>query len=350
VQARMREMLGGGWSGSLDAPIPKTLAAGEAMWLPVVTAADIRSAFPSELQPFLERFGIASLLVVPLRVRGQVIGSLGLERTKADRPFTEFDKVLLQDLADRAAYAIENARLYQSVYEKREQLRALSAKLVEAQEAERRTIARELHNEIGQVLTGLQITLGLAGRLTPEAARDKLGEAQSLVDQLLERVQDLSLNLRPAVLDDLGLAPALLWHFERYTERTGIRVRFDHRGIGRRFAPELETAVYRIIQEGLTNVARYAQVAEAAVHIWTDDGSLGLQVEDEGTGFDVRATLAAHRSSGLSGLQEQAELLGGQLTIESSPGAGTVIMAELPLPHSNNEEQAKHAGEDCAGG
>jgi signal transduction histidine kinase len=346
----MRELLANALPGSLDAPIAKTLLAGDAVWLPVANANEVRSAFPTELWPFLERFGIASLLMVPLCVRGQVIGGLSLGRSKADRPYTEFDKVLVQDLADRAAFAIENARLYQSVSEKREQLRALSAKLVEAQEAERRTIARELHNEIGQALTGLQISLKLADRLSPEAARVKLEEAQSLVEQLLDRVQNLSLDLRPAVLDDLGLAPALLWHFERYTQQTGIRVRFDHRGIGRRFAPEIETAVYRIIQEGLTNVARHAHVAEAAVHIWTDDGSLGLQVEDEGTGFDVRAVLAAHRSSGLSGLQEQAELLGGELTIESTPGAGTVITVELPLPHSLNEGQAKHAGEDSAGG
>ncbi len=348
--ARMREMLGRDWSGSLDAPIPKRLAAGEAVWLPVVKAEDFRSSFPSELWPFLERFGISSLLAVPLRLRGQVIGSLGLERMKAGPPPTEFDKVLLQDLADRAAFAIENARLYQSANEKREQLRALRARLVETQEAERRTMARELHNEIGQALTGLQYSLQLIGHLTPQEAGVKLEEAQSMVTELLGRVQNLSLDLRPAVLDDLGLGPALLWQFSRYTQQTGIRVRFDHRGIGRRFAPEIETAVYRIVQEGLTNVARYAHVAEAAVHVWVEDGSLGLQVEDKGVGFDVQAALAAHRSSGLSGLQEQAELLGGELSIESSPGGGTVIVADLPVAHSPSEEQGEHVGEDSAGG
>ena len=126
--------------------------------------------------------------------------------------------------------------------------------------------------------------------------------------------------------------PALLGLFERYTKRTGVRVSFHHSGVeGRRFAPEVETTAYRVVQEALTNVARHARVTETAVRVWVDADALQVQVEDEGVGFDPQAVLAAGRSSGLPGLHERVRLVGGRLTLESSPGGGTHLLAELPL-------------------
>ncbi len=345
--ALMQEILSNAWTGSLDAPISGNLLAGEPVRIPEVTSEEIRPLIPHELWPFVDRVGISSLLAVPLRVQGQVIGILSLSRDRPGLLYTQEDQALLQDIADRAALTIENARLFQSVSEQRERLRALSARLVEAREVERRTVARELHDEVGQLLTGLQITLKMSSRLAPEAARARLSESQKLVEQLLDRVQNLSLDLRPAVLDDLGLVPALLWQFERYTRQTGIQVRFDHRGLGRRFASEVETAVYRIVQEGLTNVARYAGVQEAVVRVWTENSTLGLQIEDLGTSFDVQYAQDARTSTGLSGMQEQAELLGGQLTIESAPGAGTLITVELPLREAQEGDHDER--DDTAG-
>jgi signal transduction histidine kinase len=152
-----------------------------------------------------------------------------------------------------------------------------------------------------------------------------------MVEQLIDQVQALSLALRPTMLDDLGLLPALLWHFERYTQLTGLPVRFEQRGLGRRFPPQVETVAYRIIQEALTNVARHARAASVTVRLWAEPAALGVLVEDTGLGFDVDAALAARASSGLSGMQERAALLGGTLTLESTPGAGTQITLELPL-------------------
>jgi signal transduction histidine kinase len=148
----------------------------------------------------------------------------------------------------------------------------------------------------------------------------------------MDRVRQMSLDLRPAMLDDLGLLPALVWHFERYTTLTNVHVDFKHRGIdGQRFAPELETAAYRIAQEALTNVARHAGVDEVTVRVWADADTLGLQVEDRGTGFNPESVLAAETTSGLSGMYERAVLLGGRLDIESTPGAGACLTAEFPL-------------------
>ncbi|HBX69086.1 MAG TPA: hypothetical protein DEH25_06820 [Chloroflexi bacterium] len=212
-----------------------------------------------------------------------------------------------------------------------QRLQTLSRRLVEVQEAERRQIARELHDEIGQALTGLKLLLGMNARNLPEEAQPGLGEVQTLVVDLMGQVRQLSLDLRPAMLDDLGLIPALLWHFERYERQTQIRVDFKHSGADQRFEPHVETAAYRIIQEGLTNVARYAGVKSVLVRLWHETKRLHLRIEDRGCGFDPVKVLAAGKSNGLSGMQERAALLAGWLVIESSPGCGTTLTAELPL-------------------
>jgi signal transduction histidine kinase len=154
---------------------------------------------------------------------------------------------------------------------------------------------------------------------------------QELTIQLLQRVREMSLDLRPALLDDLGLLPALLAHFESYQEQTGIRVNFRHGNMDRRFAPGIETAAYRIIQEALTNVVRYAGVDQVYVRLRANEEIVSFQVEDHGHGFDPHAALSSGRTVGLPGMQERANACGGELIIESAPGDGTCLTAELPL-------------------
>jgi len=211
-----------------------------------------------------------------------------------------------------------------------DQLQALSRRLLEVQEQERRYLARELHDEVGQVLTGLKLSLGTVSQSLPHDVRTRLTEAQSLLKDLAGRVRDLSLRLRPTMLDDLGLVPALLWHIDRYAAQTGVRVAFEQSGLDRRFEPEVETAAYRIVQEALTNVARHAGVRQAAVRLWCEQRNLNVQVEDEGVGFPSERVRAEGKSSGLSGMRERAVLLGGWLEIASRPGGGTRVTAELP--------------------
>jgi signal transduction histidine kinase len=287
-----------------------------------------------------ESGSIRSWLGVPLQVKGQVTGMVALDRER-EHPYTAEEIQLAVSFASQAAIALENARLFAEVRAGHERLQGLSRRLVEIQEAERRHIARELHDQVGQALTGLKLVLEMGSRLPADLSRDSLREAQALASDLLTRVRELSLDLRPAMLDDLGLLPALLWQFERYTARTQVRVSFRQAGLERRFPADVETAVYRIVQEALTNVARHAGASEAMVRLWVDREILHLQIQDQGVGFDVKATLAAPTTGGLSGMYERVVLLGGQLTIESAPGAGACLTAELPLdqPAGHGEDE-----------
>jgi PAS domain S-box-containing protein len=280
----------------------------------------------------IEAFRSKAFAIVPLVVQGRAIGVMGADRKRSRRPLEPTTLELLQLFAGQAAIAIQNARLFEQVRAGRERLEALSRRLVEVQEAERRHIARELHDEIGQVLTGLKLYLEMSFRsCRTDEARSSLAEAQALLNDLMVRVRDLALDLRPAILDDLGLLPALLWHAERYTQQTKVNVDLQHMGLERRFVPDIETAAFRIVQEALTNVARHAGAPEVTVRAWADSATLHLQIEDKGNGFDAAAVMAARRSSGLVGMQERAVLVGGRLTVESAPGRGTRLAVELPL-------------------
>ncbi len=207
---------------------------------------------------------------------------------------------------------------------------SVSSRLLEVQEAERRRLARELHDEIGQLLTGLRLLLRLNGD-SPDALETRLEQARAIVDDLLARVRRFSFDLRPAELDQFGLLPALRTLFERYTAQTGVLVNFERQAVGKRFASEVETGAYRVVQEALTNAARHANVAGVAVRVWTDGNIVHLQIEDRGRGFDPQVALKAPRASGLIGMRERVRLLGGRLILESSLGSGTTISAELPL-------------------
>jgi len=231
----------------------------------------------------------------------------------------------------------------QALQEYAARLQTLSRRLLEVQEAERRHLARELHDEVGQVLTGLRLLLKPDVALPADALNTRFEEARTIIDELLERVRDLSFDLRPATLDHLGLLPALLALFERYTDQTGVLVNFKHKGLEQRFAAEVETTAYRIVQEALTNVARHAAVSGVTVRIWADADLLSVQIEDRGVGFDPPVALATPGASGLAGMQERVLLLDGQLTIESRPGAGTHLSAELPL-HSQTRRENDDGG------
>jgi signal transduction histidine kinase len=152
------------------------------------------------------------------------------------------------------------------------------------------------------------------------------------------------------MLDDLGLLPALLWHIERYTAQTGVQVVFKHTGMERHFASELETAAYRTVQEALTNVARHARVSEVTVRLWADQHTLGVQVDDQGIGFDPAAALAVSTTGGLVGMRERVALLGGQLAVESAPGSGTRLTAEFTLGNPIEKKKGDDHDQHRAGG
>lgn len=213
-------------------------------------------------------------------------------------------------------------------------LRALSRRLVDVQEAERRFIARELHDEVGQLLTGLKLLLETSFHPAAAPEQRTLDEAIEITQQLLDRVRQLSIDLRPQMLDDLGLLIALEWHFKRYSKQTGIDVQFRHSPLPARLPGPVETTVFRVVQEALTNAARHAGVKTVNVWLQIGDDSLRVQIEDRGSGFVPEKTLSRGDSTGLTGMKERAELLGGTLTLDSAPGQGTRLTVELPVTRS----------------
>ncbi|MDM8000178.1 MAG: PAS domain S-box protein [Dehalococcoidia bacterium] len=211
-----------------------------------------------------------------------------------------------------------------------EQLKALSSSLVEMQETERRHIARELHDQIGQSLTGIRMLLGMLPEGLPRNGAGNVREIQCVIDDIMTRVKDLCLELRPSTLDDLGLLPTLLRHFQSYKTQTGVTVHFKQKGLEKRFDPAIETAVFRIVQESLTNVARHAKVSDVNVRIIVTRKKIALQIEDNGQGFVHERMYARSNATGTVGMQERASLVGGHLSVESVPGVGTRVIAELP--------------------
>ncbi len=272
---------------------------------------------------------IQSEMAVPLKVGDRVIGSVNVESVQPNA-FNEHDQRLLTTVANVAAVAIQNARLLEETRLSRDRLADLSRRLVETQESERRAIGRELHDQFGQMLTALKLTIEIAMQLPPDQALQKARQGKEIVEELLARVSALSLELRPPMLDDLGLIPALTWHVNRFQEQSRVEVEFKHSGVeGVRFASEIETTAYRIVQESLTNVARHARATRVRLEVRERSGWMEIQIEDDGIGFDPESELAKNR--GLSRMRERAQLVGGSFYIESEIGKGTRKLIRLPL-------------------
>jgi PAS domain S-box-containing protein len=297
---------------------------------PVVVLSDLQSNPALPYSELLSNLKLNTMVIAALFLRDQLMGSL-ISVFAEDRPaISDDDVALLRGLADQASSAIENAELFEQVRVGRERQHVLAKSLVEVQESERRHVACELHDQLGQALTGLQFMLESAKNQPEEARRANLDEIQEYVGSIMEQTREISLKLRPSMLDDLGLLPTLQWHFDRYSKQTGIKVRFHEDGCVERFASEVETAAYRIVQEALTNTARYAQVKEVVVEMTVREETLWLQIHDEGKGFDPAMDLDKP-TSGLGGMRERAGLVGGYVQVESSLGGGTRIIAALPL-------------------
>ena len=225
----------------------------------------------------------------------------------------------------------ERKRAEKKLREYTERIQALSRQLLTIQEEERSHLARELHDGICQTLTvaAMEFELGLSA--SSEAAPAKFAEARDWLDRAVSQLRQLSLDLRPAMLDHLGLLPALLWFFESLKSRSGIQVHFRHEGLHARFAPTTETTAYRLVQEALELVVWNTGVKVASLRIWSRGGMLNLQLECEGAGFDSAAALSSFKTSSLTKMQERVQLLGGTLSFDSTPGEGTELMSQLPL-------------------
>jgi signal transduction histidine kinase len=243
--------------------------------------------------------------------------------------------VALAALVLGAGLAIASARvlghLRATLARRRRELVALSARLMSAQEEERRRLARELHDEFGQSLTAVNAYLWLLERPTNDLAamRAQAAEARRVVSRTLAAMRELSQLLRPLVLDDFGLVPSLDGHLKAFGRRHGLAMKFTVDGVPERLQTDVETALYRITQEALTNVARHAHATRVCVRLAALDGELRLEVEDDGVGIGARNGSAGVSGTGLIGIRERVRALGGKMSIQS--GSGTCLRVVLPL-------------------
>jgi|GEM_PF-5439146 len=280
--------------------------------------------------PGLLAAGMKSFMVVPIKVGDHLLGTVSIASPQPGH-FNQDRAKLVTAIANGAGTLLENARLQDVVKARAHELQTLSRKLVDAQEQEKKTLARELHDEIGQELTGLKMMLESVSHGGGIPQPELLKSPKDLVDSLISKVRNLSLDLRPAMLDHLGLLPALFWQMERYTQQCGIKVGFVHSGIDGRFNPDIETAAYRIVQEALTNVARHANVDNAQVRVWIDGDMLAITVKDEGSGFETGQVMSDRYTAGVANMRERVTALGGKFIIHSARDMGTEVIARIPL-------------------
>ena len=276
-----------------------------------------------------------SWLGVPFVAGDNVIGLLGL--CKAQSGFYTAEHLQLAEaLASQAAVAVQNAWLFAQLRTSRERLQTLSRQLVEVQENERGCIARELHDEAGQVLTSLMVGLRLLERdaQNPQATVSGIVKLKSMVDNVLDDLHRLAMRLRPASLDYLGLEATLRQHLETIADRNQITVQIETVGLEVRLPKDMEVALYRIVQEALANVIRHAQATRVDVLLEKRADKLIVIVEDNGIGFNEELALNSGRL-GLLGMRERAEMLGGSLTIECGRSGGTTLLVEVPSGNQN---------------
>ncbi|HKP51336.1 MAG TPA: PAS domain S-box protein [Chloroflexia bacterium] len=284
--------------------------------------------------PLPETEWVRSHISAPIRVKGTVIGVLNLD-SSIPHFFSYTQVIRLEAFLDQAAVALENSRLLHEVQTARKRLQNLSDQLIIAQEAERRAIARELHDEIGQLLSAVGANLRVIELSPDRATRAKrLNESLNLVDDTLKQVRDLALDLRPPLLDDFGLVPALEWLIECHAERSGFSAEFVTDSPEMRVAPGIETTCYRVAQIALANVVRHAQAKRVTMKLSQNGTVLVLIIRDDGVGFDVQAAqerAARGATLGLLSMQERVRLVRGDVEIESRPGQGCEIRVCFPV-------------------
>lgn len=256
-----------------------------------------------------------------------VLGSI-IERKRAEAALLTANEELEQRVEERTRELVQ-------INQERQQL---SRRLLEVQETERRTIARELHDEIGQAMTAVKMNLQAIARVS--ASTPQLEDAMSISERALQQVRDLSLNLRPSMLDDLGLAPALRWYLDRQCQRSGLKGHFAADEISSTLAPEIASTCFRVTQEALTNVIRHARAENVFIELRIGEGELILIIRDDGVGFDVKKAknLASQGASlGVLGMQERVHLINGDISIDSVPPLGTEVWVRIPMVQETDD-------------
>jgi signal transduction histidine kinase/HAMP domain-containing protein len=299
----------------------------------IVIVPDI-GRYPGRRARALRKENLNTLVHVPLTAKGFTLGSMCIG-TCDQREFSPEDQELLHAIGSQIAVAIENARLYAEVQHKEQMRGELFKNTINAQEEERKRIARDLHDDTSQYLAALiYSTEEILEMNNLSDIRERLIDVRDLAQHTLDGVHKVIFDLRPTVLDHLGLVPALRWLAKSWLEPRGIRTSIEVNSDPRRLPAELETAIFRVLQEAITNIARHSAARNVLVWLKFSDYDIRVGVEDDGVGFELSNASDGHdqlRGLGLLGMEERIALLGGELEINSTPGNGTQINLRVPL-------------------
>lgn len=305
------------------------LTSGECMVIP-----DLKAGCSRLSEETIEREGLVAHASIPLVARDQVVGMLNVA-ADAPRAFPEAELQLLCSIGRQIGVAVENSRLWDQVQRKEHLRGQLLERTLHAQEDERRRIALELHDQVGSALASLRVGLRILEDGLPPSrrARQQFRTLRDQLDTIARDLHQLAFDLRPAALDRLGLADAMEQTVHNFARQYGLTADFQAIGLdGERLPNEVETALYRIVQEALTNIARHAQATEVGVLLERRSESVVAVIEDNGRGFDIQEALAPGAGHlGLFGMQERAALVGGQWEVESSSGKGATVFVEVPV-------------------
>ncbi len=350
--------------------VPNVIRTGQPEWVERVTDEHLAAAArDAEHLKLLVEMGLKSYIIVPLTARKRTFGAISFVSAESGRHFTDDDLALLQDLANRAALLVENARLFQELQKANEyleqrviqrtielqgtnkklqeeigerqraneQLRQLSAHLQSAREEERTRVAREIHDELGQVLTVVKMDLSLLERNLSERGKanadddivTQIRATSQLVDDSIEKMRQIIRELRPGILDHLGLKSAIEWQAQEFQAHTGIECHFDAGDEEMLLDLDRSTAVFRIFQETLTNIARHSQATRVDIRLEKND-QLTLQVRDNGRGV-TENEISNQKSFGILGMRERALVFGGEVDVRGEQGKGTVVSVRIPM-------------------
>ena len=311
-------------------------------------SADARAATWRDL---ISTEGLKAFLSVPLRAKDTVLGVLNVASHLPHR-FTQDDMHLLHAIGDQVGVAIEQAELYSQLRKERENYRQLARYMLIAQEAERGRVARELHDETSQSLTGLSLNMQAllnianASDFGNAAFKAKLEQAYNISLQLNSEINKIMKSLRPTALDSLGLGPAIRQNAENRLQSAGINVLVEQEGMEERMPSEVEFGLYRIAQGSIANIALHSQAKKAAISLQCSSGVVTMQIQDDGKGFDASMPIEVDESGrgrGLFSMKERANLLGGTCDIQSQPGKGTRIVVRVPVYWSKADAKDKRA-------
>jgi PAS domain S-box-containing protein len=313
----------------------------------------IEKAFLSrKAKEYFKNTMMKSLLIVPIEIGKKPLGYLSVATMEKEKTFTEAEIVFVQTLANHLAIAIENAKLMEIVNQHSEDLKVLSSQVIKAQEQERKKIAGELHDEIGQLLTAMKMNIDSLGKELPSSlpsAKERIDDLREISSQSLEYVRNMTQELRPTILDDFGLVPALNWHIKNFAKRYDIEVQLKTNNFECRLPFEVETILYRIAQEGLNNIAKHSQAKNVLVLLERKNSFIFMKIKDDGIGFEVERVLdhtKPKRGLGLFSIKERVSLLKGTFNLFSKPKKGTRLEIKIPCPEKTRKEKTYGQNKD----